>query len=158
MDVKYVREWVPKKGWLRGGRPTIDLALIGAEVDRLYRAGQVDSIILDPYQMHGQLVEWERSGIRVKELSQGSGRVESDTALYNAVVSRQIRHYGDPVLTQAVNNCATLESVRGMRISKRSSAMKIDAAVAAAMSVYGSEEVKRYGGCGIEVVPSPFDF
>jgi hypothetical protein len=146
VDVKYSREYVPKKGFLRAGKPTIDLtATIGAEVDRLHKAGQIDRIVCDPFQLHVLLVEWMKQGIRVEEFPQGPRRVESDTALLDAVIARQVRHYGDKDLTQHINNAATIESPRGLRIAKRSGAMKIDLAVCLSMSTWAALQNRGYG-------------
>jgi hypothetical protein len=156
VDVKFVREFVPRKSFLRAGKPTIDLmATVGAEVERMHKAGQIDRLVCDPYQLHVLLVEWQKQGIRVEEFPQGTRRVECDTSLLNAVIARQIRHYGDKDLTQHVNNCATTEGPRGLRIVKRSGAMKIDLAVCLSMSAWGALNLQKAVG-GWRSMPNPF--
>ena len=157
VDVKLVREYIPKKSFLRSGKPTIDLtATIGAEVARLHAAGQIDRIVCDPFQLHVLLVEWQKQGIRVEEFPQTSRRVESDTSLLNTVISRQLRHYGDKDLTQHINNCATIDGPRGLRIAKRSGSMKIDLAVCLSMSAWGALNIQKAIGGIVTMEGNPF--
>ncbi|MFZ2096385.1 MAG: hypothetical protein WAV05_07075 [Anaerolineales bacterium] len=146
-DVLYCRVWKPVKGALRLGKPTIDLREgIGKEVIRLHKNGQLSGIIADPYQLHDLILEWEKAGIRVMELPQTTGRIESDQFLYDSVISRMIRHYGDEILNEHVRNAVALETPRGLRITKEKTSMKIDACVALSMSLYGVGNYQRGGG------------
>jgi len=158
IDVKFAKEWIPKRGFLRGGKPTIDLAeTVGAEVLRMHQAGQIRKILCDPYQLHNLLIEWQKLGICVEEFSQTTRRTESDTSLFNIVTSRSIRHYGDKDLTQHINNCAALEGPRGMRIGKGGAAsQKIDLAICLSMSAYGATSGK-YGISVMTAIPDPFE-
>jgi hypothetical protein len=154
VDVKFVKEWIPKRGFLRGGRPTIDLTeTIGREVERMSGTGQIDRIVCDPYQLHNLLVEWQKRGIRVEEFSQTNRRIESDTSLLNSVVSRSLRHYGDKDLTQHINNCQTIEGPRGLRIAKRSASQKIDLAICLSMSAWGALNIQKGNSGGMEEIP-----
>jgi hypothetical protein len=153
VDVKLVKVWKPKKiAGIRTGKPTIDLSeTIGAEVLRMHKAGQVDSVVCDPYQLHTLIIEWEKAGIRVIELAQNSGRVESDQALYDSVMSKTLRHYGDADLNEAIKNAVAVETPRGFRLAKEKTSKKIDAAVALSMSCHGALKDKSTGG-GAEVI------
>lgn len=138
-DVIFARFWKPIRGALRGGKPTVDIEqTIGEEVLRLHSAGLVAAVVVDPFQLHTCILNWQRAGISVIELPQNAGRVESDQALYDALIARRIRHYGEPTLTEHVRNAVAVETARGLRIAKEKTSLKIDGCVALAMAAYGA--------------------
>lgn len=159
-NVALVRVWKPVKGLFRHGKPTVDLAeTIGAEVMRLHKQGQLSAIVADPYQLHSLILEWERAGIKVIELAQNAGRVESDQGLYDAIIGHSLRHYNDPALNEAIRNAVAIETPRGMRLAKEKAVKKIDPAVALSMALYGAInqahfERNNQGG----VVPDVIDY
>lgn len=159
-DVLHVRVWKPERSFLRLGKPTIDLeATVGAEVERLRKAGQLAGVVCDPYQLHTLIVAWQKAGIKVIELPQSSGRVESDQALFDTVVAHRLRHYGDPELSAAVRNAVALETSRGLRLAKEKTSLKIDAAVALAMGLYGArEKMQRRGAEPVVIIDDPWDY
>jgi phage terminase large subunit-like protein len=139
VDIVYVRVWKPVKSELRLGKPTVDIdATLGEEVTRLYRAGQVASIVADPFQLHTSILAWEKAGIKVIELAQNAGRVESDQALYDAIIGRTIRHFNHPELNEHMENAIAAETPRGYRLSKEKASRKIDLAVATSMARWGA--------------------
>ena len=156
VDVKYCKVWRPRRiAGIRMGKPTIDIeATIGAEVLRLHEAGQVGEVFCDNFQLHTSVITWHKAGIKVTELPQTSGRVESDQGLYDGISARSVRHYNDPELNEAVKNAVALETPRGFRLAKEKTSKKIDAAVALSMSHYGSLKEKGQGG-GFDVIPLP---
>jgi hypothetical protein len=91
-------------------------------------------------------VEWEKKGIKTIELPQSAARTEADQALYDAVISRSVRHYGDPTLTEHLHNAVALETLRGLRLAKEKTSLKIDASVALSMSRWGSDERQAKNG------------
>jgi phage terminase large subunit-like protein len=142
IDVEFVKVWRPVRSELRGGRPTVDLAqTIGAEVLRLHAAGQVSAVYIDPYQLASLAVDWEKAGVGVVEVAQNSGRVKSDTDLYQAVMQRRIRHYNDPTLNEHIQNASAIETPLGMRLAKENAARKIDSAVALSMAHWGAKQM-----------------
>jgi len=142
VDVELVRIWKPQKSDLRGGKPTVDLdETIGAEVLRLKKAGVVQAVYADPYQLHTLILTWQKAGINVAEVAQNAGRIEADQSLYDAVISRTIRHYGDPSLNEHLRNATALETPRGFRLAKEKMSRKIDAAVALSMAHYGARSL-----------------
>jgi hypothetical protein len=146
-DVKLVKVWKPTRGFLRKGKPTIDLAeTIGAEVLRLHEAGCIDCVVYDPYQLHSLAIDWEKKGIKTIELPQSAARTEADQALYDAVIARTVRHYGDPTLTEHIYNAVALETPRGLRLAKEKTSLKIDASVALSMSRWGADERQAKAG------------
>ena len=147
VEVLYSRAWTPKRGILRGGKPTVDLEMtIGAEVLRLHEAGLIDAVVIDPYQLHTLAISWEKKGIRVIELPQTSGRVEADQALFDAIDTGGIAHSGDKVLTDHILSAVALETLRGLRLAKEKTSKKIDLAVALSMSHHGALQMQKASG------------
>lgn len=146
VDVVYIRVWKPLPDHLRGGKPTVDLEGMRLEIQRLHDKGNVAAVYYDPYQLHSIAMDQRRSGVKMIEHPQTSARVESDQALYDAIMGRAIRHYNDPTLTEHIRNAVALETPRGIRLAKEKTSLKIDAAVALSMAHYGSRKhspVKR---------------
>lgn len=155
-DTRLVKVWKPVKGWLRKGKPTVDLTeTIGAEVLKLHEAGCIDCVVYDPYQLHSLAVEWEKKGIKTIELPQSAARTEADQGLYDAVISQSIRHYGDPTLTEHLNNAVAIETPRGLRLAKEKTSLKIDAGVALSMSRWGAVERQAKAG-EVSTMPNIF--
>jgi hypothetical protein len=152
-DVRFVKVWKPKRGPFGKAQP-IDLEqTIGAEVIRLHKAGQVQTVCYDPWQLATVAKQWERAGIRCVEMPQTQQRVEADTALFDAIVSGRLRHPNNADLTEAVTNAVTLETPRGVRIAKEKASKKIDALVALSMSNHAA--VTQITGQA-EAMPNPF--
>ncbi|TDA63900.1 MAG: hypothetical protein D9V45_12905 [Chloroflexi bacterium] len=159
-EVKLVRVWKPKTIFgIRGGKPTIDIdETIGAAVLELHKAGQLKAVVCDIYQLHTCVLKWEKAGIRVVELNQNAGRVDSDQALYNAINAGTLRHYSDPDLDAAVRNAIARETPRGFRLDKEKATKKIDAAVALSMAHWGARiHFGRYDDSGPTWAPDPFE-
>jgi phage terminase large subunit-like protein len=138
-EAVYCRVWRPERGEWRGGKPTVDLTeTIGDEVLRLHQLGNVDAVVYDPFQLHSVALLWEKAGIRCIEMPQTAARVESDQALYDAILGRTLAHCGDPTLTEHVLNAVALETPRGFRLAKEKTSKKIDAAVSLSMAHHGA--------------------
>jgi len=157
-DVRFVRVWKPKKvAGIRFGKPTVDLeATIGQEVLNLHAGGQVSCVVYDPWQMAAVARSWEKAGIRCVEMPQTAQRVEADTALFNAIISRRIRHYKSPDLDEAVRNAITIETPRGIRLAKEKASRKIDPLVALSMANSAALSGK-YGISVLTTMPDPFE-
>jgi len=155
-DVRLVRVWKPRKG-LFGKITPIDLeATIGAEVLALYKARNVACVVYDPWQMAAVARSWEKAGIRCVEMPQTAQRVEADTALFNAIISGQVRHYRSPDLDEAVRNAIIIETPRGIRLAKEKASRKIDPLVA--LSMANSAALSgRYAGATVRYVKDPFE-
>ena len=139
IEVVFCRVWKPAISDLRFGKPTIDLdETIGAEVLRLHRVGAVTAVVYDPYQLHSVALRWEKAGIKCIELPQTGARVESDQALYDAIIGRTLAHYNDPTLNEHIGNAVAVETPRGFRLAKEKTSRKIDAAVALSMAHHGA--------------------
>lgn len=157
VDVVYTRVWKPVKiAGIRLGRATVDIEeTIEAEVLDLYDRGQVAAVACDPYQLHSSILRWQKAGIRVIEMPQTSARVESDMALYQAINSRTLRHFGDPELTEHVKNAVAVETARGFRLAKEKASKKIDLAVALSMAAWASRQ-SRYAAPEYSWQPDPW--
>lgn len=155
-DVVFCRVWKPQRGIFRMGKPTIDLeATIGEEILNLHKSGNVAGVVYDPYQFHSLAISLEREGVPMIELPQTGQRVQADQALYDGIISRSIRHFGDPTLTEHIHNAVAIESTRGWRLSKERTSAKIDACVALSMAYYGAIE-RLKGSGGISSMPNIF--
>ena len=146
-DVRYVKVWKPRKiAGVRFGKPTVDLEeTIGLEVLRLHKAGQVKAVCYDPWQLATVARQWEKANIKLIEMPQTAQRVESDTALFNAINSGSLRHYKNAELDEAVRNAIVIETPRGLRIAKEKASRKIDALVALSMSHHAAITQPVYG-------------
>ena len=119
-DVCLVRVWKPTKGVLRS-KATIDLSeTIGKEILSLHKAGLVEAVYYDPYQLHSIALDLTRAGVRMVELPQTGARTEADQALYDAIMGRTLRHHNDPALNEAIGNAVAIETPRGFRLAKGS--------------------------------------
>jgi phage terminase large subunit-like protein len=133
VDVVYCRVWKPQPDF--SGKPTVDLdATIKAEILRLKREYKVQACFYDPYQLHSIAMSLREEGVTMVEMPQTAARTAADQALYDAIIGRTIRHYGDPTLTEHMKNAVAVESPRGFRLAKEKTSLKIDAAVALSMA------------------------
>jgi len=145
VEAVYCRTWTPKRGILRGGRPTVDLEkTIQAEILRLHQARRLSAVVYDPYQLHSIALALQRAGVRMIEMPQTVARVESDQALYDAILSGGLAHNGDSTLTEHVLNAVAVETPRGLRLAKEKAGRKIDAAVALSMAHHIARQEGEY--------------
>ena len=155
-DVRFIKVWKPKrtgKGLFK--IQPIDLEeTIGAELMELHKARQVKAVCYDPWQLATVARQWQRAGIKTIEMPQTAQRVESDTALYNAIISGSIRHYKNADLDEAVRNAIIQETPRGMRIAKEKATNKIDALIALSMAHHAAISEKVYSV--VQTIPNPF--
>jgi phage terminase large subunit-like protein len=138
-EVIYCRVWKPEKGEYRFGKPTVDLdETIKAEILRLHDEVRLLGVYFDPYQLHSIALELEKAGVKMYELPQTNARIEADQSLYDAIIGKTIRHYGDTALNEHVRNAVAISTPRGFRLAKEKTSRKIDAAVALSMAHYGA--------------------
>lgn len=154
-DVVYVRTWKPGRSVFRS-KPTIDLdETIKAEILDLNSRGLVEAVYYDPYQLHSIALDLLKAGVKMVELPQTAARTEADQALYDALISRTLRHYGDPVLDEHIRNAVAIETPRGFRLAKERTTRKIDAAVALSMAHYGATQLQKAFG-ELKYIDDPF--
>jgi hypothetical protein len=133
--VRYVNIWEPPRGGL------LDYAPIEAEIRRLCREFAVVVVVYDPYQLHDMGQRLKKEGVaHFQEFGQGKPRLVADKGLLDLILSRRIIHDGDPQLRAHIDNANIKKASNGMRIVKRATSLKVDAAVALSM---GSAECMR---------------
>jgi phage terminase large subunit-like protein len=71
----------------------------------------------------------------VKPFGQQGARLQSDKQLQQLIMSRRIAHDGNPLLRQHIDNANVKKQGQdGIRLVKRSTSQKIDAAVSLSMA------------------------
>lgn len=145
--------WQPEPG-----KP-IDLPLtVGARIVELHQKYNVVAVYYDPYQMAAIAQMCQRAGVKMVEFPQNIQRVQSDTHFHGLLWGGNFAHYGDPVLKEHVTNAVTApQGQRGLRIVKDLTQAKIDGAVAASMSAWGTVQ-ELAGGPAKEMKASPNPF
>jgi len=76
----------------------------------------------------------KRDGLRFRAFDQGQDRLLADKQLYDAIRDRRIVHGGQRDLTAHIENANAETNGERMRIVKRATNLKIDAAVALSMA------------------------
>jgi phage terminase large subunit-like protein len=124
---RYVKVWTPPKG----GK--IDFSEPEAELRRLAKEHTVAVMTYDPMQLEDMMQRFVREGVAYcQAFPQGAPRLEADTALYQRIMTRRIRHDGDPTLREHLQNSdADIDNeAHKMRIVHRAPQVFMDATVA----------------------------
>jgi len=143
-----VAAWVWKPAPLEGiANPSVDLDnTIGAQIVSLIEGYNVLAVYADPYQLHSILTrlqqKYDKTGKRklIVPFSQQGGRIKADGYFYSSITTKKLHHIDSPILREHIMNAVARETEEGIRIDKAKSSRKIDAAVAASMSVFGCSE------------------
>jgi phage terminase large subunit-like protein len=128
---------------------------VEAEIRAACRRWQVREIVCDPFRWARTYQVLEGEGLPILEFPQSPARMTPATQrFYEAVVNGQLAHDRDPRLARHVGNCMLKTDSRGSRLAKesKSSARKIDLAVAAVMAFDRAQFVKS------KPVPQFFSF
>jgi phage terminase large subunit-like protein len=106
-----------------------------AEVAQLHGSLRVHEVVYDPY-MFGESAEiLEEQGLTMVEFPQTDARMApASETLYELIREGRLIHDGDPELRRQMLAAVPSQTERGVRISKRKSKKRIDAAVALAMA------------------------
>ncbi len=85
-------------------------------------------------------------------------REASDTFFYDCVKGKNIAHYGDKDLKGHVTNAVAIVKPERdtIRLDKKSSAKKIDGAVATSMALWGAKEELAKEPGEFKTIPNPF--
>jgi quinol monooxygenase YgiN len=128
--VRYSGIWEIQPGQL------LDFAPIEAELRRLCREFSVVEVCYDPYQLHDFSMRLQNEQIaNFRQFPQQKDRLIADKGLQDLIMSRRIAHDNNPLLRQHIDNSNIKKRGEdGIRIVKRSSAQKVDAAVALSMA------------------------
>ena len=102
------------------------------------------------------------AGLEVEEYNQTQNNLtEATEALYSVLTTQGIRLYNAPDLRQHVLNAVSIETPRGIRLSKQKTSNKIDAAVALSFAVLAAiqngkppslEDIRNYKPPEVEVM------
>jgi len=80
---------------------------------------RIEKVLCDPFQMHGTMTTLEQAGILVEPFPQTLPNLTlAAESLYARLVNRGLRVYNAPNLRTDVLNAASVETSRGIRLSK----------------------------------------
>lgn len=126
--VRYCGIWQPEPGKF------IEYEPIEEEIYKLTNSFSIVEVCYDPYQLADMGNRLRRRGINAKEFSQHKPRLLADKLLQSMIVGRRVSHDGNPLLRQHIDNADIVShGPEGIRIVKRATSLKVDAAVALAM-------------------------
>lgn len=130
--VRYCGIWEAAPGQL------IDFEPIENELIRLCKEFAVIEITYDPTQLHYMSTRLRNAQITaIKPFNQQGERLKADKQLQDLIMARRIAHDGNPLLHQHIDNANIKKHGEdGVRIVKRSTSQKVDAAVALSMASF----------------------
>ena len=106
-----------------------------ADVAQLHDELQVEEVVYDPYLFAESAEILSDRGLTLVEFPQNDSRMApASEALYELIRAGRVVHDGDPELRSQMLAAVPSQTERGVRISKRKSKKRIDAAVAFAMA------------------------
>lgn len=132
--VRFTKVWKPHDAGM-----IIDFPAVEKYIRHICKIYHVAVMVYDFYQMEHMAQKLFRDGIVwTKRFSQQNPRTLADQFLFDSIITGEIAHTGDPVLRQHLDNANVKIDVEQhkKRIIKRSSGLKIDAAVALSMANY----------------------
>ena len=138
--VRYEQVWVPN------GDSSIDFTQIELVLRDLIERYNVIQVAYDPYQLH-YLAQRLTDVVWCDPFNQNAMRLESDAQLRTLIIQRGIGHDGSMTTLREhlLNADAKIDDTgHKLRIVKRQSHLKIDAAVALSMAAYRALELNLY--------------
>ena len=120
------------------GQPINLEASVEFYLRRIYNQNgtEIVKILVDPYQMARSVQTLVAAGLPVEEYNQTQGNLtEATEAFYSVLTTKGIRLYKAPDLGEHVLNAVSVETSRGIRLSKQKTSNKIDGAVALSFAV-----------------------
>ncbi|MEP6697369.1 MAG: terminase TerL endonuclease subunit [Pseudonocardiales bacterium] len=113
----------------------VPVADVEEAVRQACRRWDVREIAADPFRWTRTLQALDAERLPVVEFPQSPQRMTpATTALFEAVVNRQVTHSGDPRLARHVADAVVKEDARGTRLAKGTITRRIDLAVAVVMA------------------------
>lgn len=155
------RDRVPYPAWISAGhiRATsgnvIDYDVIREDILDADRLFEVRGVCYDPWNATQIALQLEREGVPTFPVRQGFASMSSPTKAFEALVlSRRIRHGGNPVLRWMVSNASIeIDAAGNIKPSKRRSTERIDGIVgtinALSRATLPGEGTSVYDGRGI---------
>jgi phage terminase large subunit-like protein len=138
------RDHVPYDDWAQANQirtmpgPTVDYEVVRATLQAWAAEFDVQMIAYDPWNSTDLVSRLEQQdGLTCVPMRQGFGSLSAPTkSLEKAILARQLRHNGDPVLRWNVSNVAVEADAAGnLKPSKVASTERIDGVVALVMAV-----------------------
>ncbi len=128
LDVRECNVWYPPVGGV------IDFKTVEDELIRMLSQYNVSALMYD--EMHvPYLIQRLQGKVLCKKFDQGRPRAVADKQLYDLIRERRIRHTGDAILTRHILDANRKpEDDAKMRIIKRNTRVKVDAAVSLSMA------------------------
>ena len=108
---------------------------IEATLIQLKKSFQLKKVLYDPYMMQASAQRLARQGVPIEEFPQTVPNLTSSTQnLLDLIDAQRLLAYPDPAIRLAMSRAITVESARGIRISKDKQSHKIDVIVALGMA------------------------
>ena len=128
----------------------VDFASVEAELLDMRRRFAVQAIFFDPYQLAFLSQRMIELGLPMEPFAQTSSNLEAAaTNLADLIRHRNYATYDDPAIRTALSRTVSVETARGVRISKTKASHRIDviAAIsfAAFAAVRGGQQHREYG-------------
>lgn len=119
-------------GWGDGG-DDIDFDEIDTAVHEAFASYRVVRMGADPFLYRREIRKWREEGLPVLEWPTNAitRMAPACAEFYRGVVEGTMSHDGNPATTRHINNAVVKDDRHGRRITKESSKLKIDRAVAA---------------------------
>jgi phage terminase large subunit-like protein len=115
----------------RGDGTAIELAVVEAAIDRNAIKYDVRGVVYDRWAFERSAQDLSDRGLVMIEVPMSPERMTvASQGMYEAIISREIAHNGDPVLAAHVRAGATKPHERGWRLVKGKSRRPIDALIA----------------------------
>ena len=137
------QDHVPYAQWIREGHifttpgNVVDYEAVRRKINEWAHIYDVESVTFDPWNAtHLVTLLSEQDGFKCVSMRQGFASLSAPTkSLEKAILSRQLRHDGHPVLSWCISNCAVEQDPAGnLKLSKKESTEKIDGAYALVMA------------------------
>jgi hypothetical protein len=131
--------------WEPNGQP-LDYGKIEADIRAIIKQYNIVQIAYDPYQAH-YLAQRLADVVWCEPFSQQARRLESDAALRQLIMTRQLVHDGSsPIIRQHLMNANAKVDDTGhrLRIVKRDASQKIDSVVALSMAAHAALGLNLY--------------
>ncbi len=147
------RDRVPYDVWIRDGLITategnvIHYAAIRQKLDELAREYDIVELGFDRWGATQLTQELQEAGMEVVPIGQGFASMSAPTKeLLNLVLSRRLRHGGNPVLRWMADNLRVSQDAAGnLKPDKAKSSQRIDGIVSLVMSI---DRATRHAGSG----------
>jgi hypothetical protein len=125
LAVRYCGIWQAEPG------KYLDFDPIWNEILKLKDNYSLVEVPYDITQLHWMGEKLRKLGVNAKAFDQGKARLIADKDLQQIIMSKRIAHDGNPLLRQHMDNADIKKSGEdGIRIVKRATSLKVDAAVA----------------------------